>query len=82
VKPLEEIAKLAALLISLRECGFTEKALWFPRSYPAMAMLCAWNNIPVDKAPRAWWFFPNEQTKKAWERAAKAVEDCLIEREN
>jgi hypothetical protein len=60
-------------LHSLREAGFTEKAVFFPRSYPAMAMLCAWNNIPVDKAPKGWWFFPNEATKRAWERAAEAA---------
>lgn len=38
-----------------------------------MAMLCAWNNVPIDKAPKGWWFFPSEADKKAWERIAAAA---------
>jgi hypothetical protein len=73
-RALSEIGKLAETLISLREAGFTHNAIFFPRSYAAMELLCAWNNIPVDKAPKGWWFFPDQRTKEAWERVAKVKE--------
>jgi hypothetical protein len=43
------------------------------RSPLALAMLCAWNNIPEGQAPPAWWSHPNDQNRIAWERVAEAA---------
>lgn len=36
-------------------------------------MLCAWNNIPRDKAPASWSEHHNEWTRDAWARVAEAA---------
>jgi len=43
------------------------------RSPLALAMLCAWNNIPEGQAPPEWWNHPSDQNRLAWERVAEAA---------
>jgi hypothetical protein len=43
------------------------------RSSLALAMLCAWNNIPPEKAPPEWFNHPSHESRVAWERVAQAA---------
>jgi hypothetical protein len=78
VAGLSEVAALARELISLREAGFSGAALAFPRDELALEMLCAFNNCPPRLAPNGWRYFPNEATKKAWQRVAEAARARLL----
>lgn len=42
-------------------------------------MLCAWNNIPRDKAKPEWSTHLNESTRDAWERVAFAAIEFIDE---
>lgn len=43
-----------------RDCGWTLAARDFPLTETGFMARCQYNNIPPEKAPRAWWFAPNE----------------------
>lgn len=73
-RALDEIAFLAGELLAVRQAGFTEHALQFPRSEKGIIALCAFNNIPVEKVPRGWKYWPNAGMKAAWERVIKELE--------
>lgn len=76
-RAFEEIVKFATVAVSLREAGFTTEAIRYPRDPMALALLCAWNNIPVDKAPPGWAFHPSDRNFEAWERVAAAARAWL-----
>ena len=73
IRALEEIAAFAAEAVAVREAGFTLEALRYPRSYEGLIVLCAWNGIKPEQAPRGWHYWPNEGTKKAWERVIEEL---------
>lgn len=56
-----------------RAVGFTYRAVEFPRCERGVAAIAAWNNVPVEKLPRALHFYPNASTKAAWERVITAI---------
>jgi hypothetical protein len=81
---LGECVRVMAELHGVRQAGFTEAALAFPRDMLALKLLCAFNGCPPHLAPNGWHYFPNEATKKAWQRVAdvfaadlKGVRDFL-----
>jgi hypothetical protein len=76
---IAEVSRLAGTLIDLRAAGFTEQALAYPRDELAMRMLCAWAGCAVKHAPNGWRYFPNAQTKAAWNRVADAARDLLLD---
>lgn len=55
-----------------RVVGFSYTATDFPRCETGIRAIAAWNNIPLDKVPTAWKFYPNASTKAAWERVYAA----------
>jgi len=55
------------------------EAISIPRSSLALAMLCAWNNIPEGQAPPDWWSHPSDQNRMAWERVAEAARKHIAE---
>lgn len=61
----------------LRAIGFTTAALAFPRDDLALRLLAAFNNVDVEKLPRGAAFFPNESTRAAWDRVAKAAAEQM-----
>lgn len=81
VLALSECCYLAGELQAVRDAGFTEEALRHPKDELGFLMLCAWNNCPPERAPRGWRYWPNEPTKRAWERVAKAVIEYGPERQ-
>jgi hypothetical protein len=72
-RALSEIAQVARELVAVRDAGFTERALKFPRDEFALELLCAFNGASPSNAPRGWRYFPNEGTAKAWGRVADAA---------
>jgi hypothetical protein len=36
----------------------------------ALRLLCAFNGVDPKLAPPAWWHYPNESSRAAWERVA------------
>jgi hypothetical protein len=70
---LLEVAKFATVAVSLREAGFTTEAIRWPRDPLAVKLLCAWNNVPPDKAPPGWAYHPSDKSFEAWERVATAA---------
>lgn len=80
-RALGEIGKIAAESVGLREAGFTDAALAFPRDEFALELLCAFNGVPVQLAPKGWRYFPNEGAKKAWGRVADAARRYIGENE-
>lgn len=59
--------------IDFRSVGFTDLAASYPRDGLALEMFAAFNGVTVEQLPQAMRFFPNESTKKAWERVASAA---------
>jgi hypothetical protein len=57
-----------------RAAGFSGAAREFPRSELAIYLLCAFNGIERQIAPKTWEFHPNEWSRDAWERVADAAE--------
>ena len=72
-RALSEVAHVAGECVVVRAAGFTTAALAFPRSHDGLVALCAFNGIPVDKAPPGWHYYPNAGTQKAWERVVEAL---------
>lgn len=72
-RALGEIAHVAGECVAVRDAGWTTAALAFPRSHEGLVALCAFNNIPVDKAPLGWHYWPNAGMQKAWERVIAAL---------
>lgn len=72
-RALDEIAYVAGELQAVRDAGFTEAALAFPRSEQGLIALCAFNGISVGQAPRGWRYWPNAGMKACWERVIEAV---------
>lgn len=56
-----------------RAAGFSYKAVDFPRCELGLAAFAAWAGVPVESFPVAWRFYPNANTKAAWERVIAAV---------
>lgn len=65
-----------------RKAGMSGDAARYPRDDLAMVMLCAFNGIEPHQAPPAWWFHPNHQSVKAWQRVADAAKKYLAEEAN
>lgn len=61
-----------------RAAGFDETAAERPRSPFAFRLLCAFNGVEPDKAPRAWRYYPNQWTADAWERVADEAVRHLV----
>jgi hypothetical protein len=62
-------------LHEVREAGFTEAALKFPRSALALRLLCAFNGAPAGwSAPRGWRYYPGLASLRAWSRVMVAAE--------
>ena len=80
-RALGEIAMVAGELVAVRDAGFTEAALAYPRDEFALDLLCAFNGCPPKLAPNGWRYFPNELTKKAWQRVADAARRYIGENE-
>lgn len=55
-------------LHAVREAGFDEEALKYPRSRLGLIALCAFNGIDPSQAPRGWHYWPNKGMKIMWER--------------
>lgn len=77
IRAFAQILHVARELHSVREAGFTEAALAYPRDELALAMLCAFAGCAVKVAPNGWRYFPNEATKKAWGRVADAAREHM-----
>jgi hypothetical protein len=73
IRALSECACVMREAHACREAGFTADALRYPRSEAGLVALCAFNGIRPDQAPRGWHYWPNEGTKKAWERVIDAL---------
>lgn len=73
VLALSEIAEVCRLRIAVREAGFGDEALNYPRDDRALKAICAFNNCPVEKAPAGWRYFPNAGTRDAWTRVVEAL---------
>jgi len=56
-----------------RAVGFTGNARNYRRDELALRMFAAFNGVTVDQLPKAMRYFPNESTKRAWERVAQAA---------
>lgn len=56
-----------------RACGVSYMAVDFPMCESGVRAIAAWNNIPVEKMPYAWHFYPNAHQKKVWERVIAAI---------
>lgn len=68
-RALGECAHVMRELHEVREAGFTEAALAFPRSPLALRLIAAFNGGPANwTPPRGWHYFPNALSKAAWER--------------
>jgi hypothetical protein len=72
-RALAEIAYVAGEAVAVRNAGFTEGALRYPRDDIGLRMICAFNGIQPEQAPRGWHYWPNAGTQKAWERVATAL---------
>lgn len=70
---LEEIAYVMRELHYVREAGFSEQALNYPRSHFGLIALCAFNGIEPSMAPPGWKYWPNEAMKKSWTRVIRAL---------
>jgi hypothetical protein len=68
-----QIAHVAGELIAVREAGFTEEALKWPRSEKGIVALCAFNGISREQAPPGWRYYPNKGMKACWERVIAAL---------
>lgn len=79
-RPFAEIAMLATEMQAVRDAGFTEEALHYPRSEEGLIALCAFNGINPDRAPPGWRYWPNPQMKAAWERVIDALHDHVEEK--
>lgn len=68
-RALAECVHVMAELHALREAGFTEAALAFPRPPWAVRFIAAFNGGPAGWVPpRGWHYFPNAGSVEAWER--------------
>jgi len=72
-RAIVQISKLATELKAVRDAGFTEQALRYPRSEKGLIALCAFNNIKPEFAPRGWRYWPNAAMRDAWERVIAAL---------
>lgn len=70
---LDQIAYVAGELQAVRDCGFTEEALKYPRSHLGLVALCAFNGIRIDQAPHGWKYWPNKGMQDCWERVIEAL---------
>src|SRR4051812_45811737 len=70
---LSQIAYVAGEIVAVREAGFTEAALAFPRSEAGLVALCAFNGIKPEQAPPGWRYWPNAGMKACWERVIEAL---------
>lgn len=48
----------------------TGEARNYPRDEFAFRLLCAFNGVKPEQAPKAWRYFPNEWVSEAWKRVA------------
>lgn len=64
-RALGEIAYVAGEMHAVREAGFMEGALRFPRSRDGLVALCAFNGIKPEQAPPGWRYWPNAAMKSA-----------------
>jgi hypothetical protein len=63
-------------LHEVREAGFTEAALRYPRGLFSLRLLCAFNGAPAGwEAPRGWRYYPNELALKAWAEVMTVAEE-------
>lgn len=60
-------------ITDFRSVGFTDDAQNYPRDEISLVMFAAFNGVNVEKLPEAMRYFPNEATKKAWDRVAEAA---------
>lgn len=72
-RAVAEIAEVCRLRIAVREAGFTDAALAFPRSRMGFIALCAWNGVDPVNAPLGWHYAPNKAALMAWERVVEAL---------
>lgn len=73
ITALEQCLYVMSEIQACRDAGFTEEALKYPRSRKGLIALCAFNGIPVDKAPRGWHYWPGKGMKVMWERVIEAL---------
>ena len=73
IRALEQIAYVASEAIAVRDAGFTTEAFKYPRGEFELALLCAFNGIKPEQAPRGWRYYPNAGTQKAWQRVAEVA---------
>jgi hypothetical protein len=74
-RPFAEIAMLATEMQAVRDAGFTEEALHYPRSEEGLIALCAFNGIGPEQAPPGWRYWPNKGMKACWERVIEALRE-------
>lgn len=61
-----------------RAVGYTGAARQYPiEEALALVMFAAWNGVDPGQLPEAMRYFPNEATKRAWERVARAACEYL-----
>jgi hypothetical protein len=68
-----EVAHVCEHRMAVREAGFTDEALKYPRSERGFIALCAWNGVEPEQAPLGWRYAPNKGTLVAWERVVAAI---------
>lgn len=72
-RAVSEIAYVAGEIRAVRDAGFAEAALAYPRSREGLIALCAFNGIRPEQAPRGWHYWPNAAMRDAWERVIAAL---------
>jgi hypothetical protein len=70
---MEEICEVMVARQAVRDAGFDDESLQYPRSRLGLIALCAFNGIPVEKAPPGWKYWPNKGMKSCWERVIAAI---------
>lgn len=70
---IAEIAAVAREAVAVRDAGFTTDAFNYPRADDELKLLCAFNGIRPEQAPRGWRYYPNAGMMKAWQRVTEAA---------
>ena len=73
IRFFDEVADVCKHRMAVREAGFTDEALKYPRSRDGFIALCAWNGVKPEQAPLGWRFAPNKAAYHAWERVVLAL---------
>lgn len=54
IRAFDEVANVCKHRMAVREAGFTDEALKYPRSWGGLVALCAWNGTKPEQAPLGW----------------------------